>query len=235
VNSKEDIIGREKECAVIANFIRQRKNIIIFGPEGVGKTAVINKVLNDLSNINIFHSLFSKTLKESLLNFMIYGTFSKKDIQKADTLALKKLFYGIMAKKNPEYIVFDHVENVEPKFYSFFVYLMEAKIPLIVLSRGLEKKEIGHLRMSSFNFEKVELSNFDKSGADILIGHFINEFGINITKSDEFKKQIFNFSKGNPKVIKGLCFLARDIKYQRNNGLDVRLMDLDRRISEVVH
>jgi 2-hydroxy-3-keto-5-methylthiopentenyl-1-phosphate phosphatase len=229
------LIGREKECAAISDLINQRKNIIIFGAEGVGKSAIVNRVLSGFVTLNKFYSPVSKTLKESLLNFMMYDTFDKKTIQKADILALKKLFYEILAKKNPEYIIFDHVESVEPKFYSFFVYLMEEKIPLIVLSRGLEKKDIGHLRMSLFNFEKVEISNFDKPAADILIGHFIREFGIKITKEEDFKKQIFHFSKGNPKVIKGLCFLARDVKYKKNDAIDVKLMDLDRRINEVVH
>jgi AAA+ ATPase superfamily predicted ATPase len=229
------LIDREKECYVISSLINQRKNIVIFGAEGVGKSAIINNVLNGFAGLNRFYSPVSKTLKESLLNFMMYDSFDKKTIQKADILVLKKLFYGMLDKNKPEYIIFDHVESVEPKFYSFLVYITEAKIPLIVLCRGLEKKDIGHLRMSLFNFEKVEISNFDKPAADILIGHFIREFGIKITKEEDFKKQIFHFSKGNPKVIKGLCFLARDVKYQKSSGLDVKLMDLDRRISEVVH
>jgi len=29
--------------------------------------------------------------------------------------------------------------------------------------------------------------------------------------------------------------LARDVKYQKNDYIDVKLMDLDRRISEAVH
>ena len=229
------LIGREKECAEISALISQRKNIIIFGAEGVGKTVILSKVLSGLAAINIFYSPESKTLKTSLLNLMVYASCDKKSIQLADILALKKLFYGLLDEKKPEYIVFDHVESVEPKFYSFFVYLMEAKIPLIVLSRGLEKKDIGHLRMSLFNFEKVEISDLDRPTADVLIGHFIKEFGIKITKEADFKKQIFHFSKGNPKIIKGLYFLARDVKYQKNSCLDVKLMDLDRRISEVVH
>jgi len=229
------LIGREKECAAITGFINQKKSIIIFGPEGVGKTAIINKVLSNPNILNRLYSPISKTLKESLLHFMMYDAFDKKTIQKADILALKKLFYKILAKKNPGYIIFDHVESVEPKFYSFFVYLMEEKIPLIVLCRGLEKKDIGHLRMSLFNFEKVEIFNLDRPTADVLIDHFIKEFGIKITKEADFKKQIFHFSKGNPKIIKGLCFLARDVKYQKNDTLDVKLMDLDRRISEAVH
>jgi hypothetical protein len=112
---------------------------------------------------------------------------------------------------------------------------MEEKFPLIVLCRGLEKKDIGNLRMSLFNFEKVEISNFDKPSAYLLIDHFIKEFGIKITKEEDFKKQIFYFSKGNPKIIEQLCFLARDVKYKKNETIDVRLIDLDRRINEVVH
>ena len=231
----DNIIGREKECAAINNFINQRKNIIIFGPEGVGKTAVLNKILTGFPTLNKLCSPESKTLKESLLNFMAGASFDKKTVNEANILVLKKLFYEILARNKPEYIIFDHIESVEPKFYSFFAYLLEAKIPLIVLSRGLGKKEIGHLRMSSFNFEKVEISNMEKPVADVLVEHFIKEFGIKITKEDEFKKQIFYFSQGNPKIIKGLCFLARDVKYQKSGGLDVKLMDLDRRISEVVH
>ena len=52
--------------------------------------------------------------------------------------------------------------------------------------------------------------------------------------NENFKKEVFNVSKGNPKMIKQLCFLARDSRYQKENVFDVRLMDLDRRISEVV-
>jgi len=231
----DNIIAREKECAIITNFINQRQSIIIFGPEGVGKTAVLNEVLTSFPGLNKIISQESKTLKESLLNFMASASFGKKIVNKANILALKKLFYEILAKNKPEYIIFDHIERVEPKFYSFFEYLIEAKIPLIVLSRGLGKKEIGHLRMSSFNFEKIEISNFDRPNTDIIIGYFIKEFGIKITKEADFKKEIFHFSKGNPKIIKGLCFLARDVKYQKSGGLDVKLMNLDRRIGEVVH
>lgn len=231
----EDIIGREKECTAISGLIDKRKNIIIFGEEGTGKSAIVKKVLSDFAGLNIFFSAQSKTLKESLLNFMSYVSGDKKTIQGLNLLDLKKLFYSVLDRNKPQYIIFDHVESVEPKFYSLFVYFMEAKIPLIVLSRGLKKKDIGHLRMSLFNFEKVEISNFDKPAADVLIGHFIREFGIKITKDADFKNQIFHFSKGNPKIIKELCFLARDVKYQKNDFLDVKLMDLDRRINEVVH
>jgi len=230
----ENIIGREKECTAISSLISQRKNIIIFGLEGAGKTAIINHILKKGIERNIFISQSSRTLKETLSNLIIFYGGDNKVVQKNKIPALKNIFYKILADKTPDYIVFDHVESVEPKFYSLFVYLMEAKIPLIVLSRGLQKQDIGHLRMSLFAFEKFEISNLDRPTADVLIDHFVKEFGIKVTKDTDFKKQIFHFSQGNPKVIKGLCFLARDVKYQKNDVLDVKLMDLDHRISEAV-
>ena len=229
------LVGREKECAAISVLISQRKNIIIFGLEGVGKSAIIKSVLKEKNIKSLLYSQDSRTLKGLLSNLILSALGNTKAVQGLNTLVLKKALYGIINEKKPEYVVFDHLESVEPKFYSLFVYLMEAKIPLIVLSRGLQKKDIGHLRMSLFNFEKVEISNLNMPTADVLIGHFIKEFGIKITNDADFRKQIFHFSKGNPKIIKGLCFLAIDVKYQKNDTLDVKLMDLDRRISEAVH
>jgi len=229
------LVGREKECVAIAALMSKRKNIIIFGPEGIGKTVILNKVLSGLAAVNIFYSKESKTLKTSLLNLMVYASFDKKSIQTADTLTLKKIFYNLLDEKKPEYIVFDHAESVEPKFYSFFVCLMERKFPLIVLSHGLVKKDIGHLRMSLFDFEKVEVFDLDRPTANLLIDHFIKEFGVKVVKTDEFKQAIFSHSKGNPKIIKALCFLARDVKYQKNDSINVKLIDLDRRINEAVH
>jgi len=229
------LVGREKECSAISVLISQRKNIIIFGAEGTGKSVIIKSVLKEKNITRLLYSQDSSTLKGSLSNLILSVFGNTKAVQELNILTLKNVLYGIINEKKPGYIVFDHVESVEPKFYSFFVYLMETKIPLIVLSRGLEKKDIGHLRMSLFNFEKVDISNFDRTSTDILIDHFINEFGIKITKEADFKKEIYHFSKGNPRIIKGLCFLARDVKYQKNDTLDVKLMDLDRRISEAVH
>jgi len=228
------LVGREKECAAIAAFISQRKNIIIFGAEGTGKSAIIKSVLKDKNIASLLYSQDSRTFKSALSGLILSVSGNTKSVLESNIAALKNELYGIIKDRNPEYIVFDHVESVEPKNYNFFVYLMDAKIPLIVLSRGLQKKDIGHLGMSLFNFKKVEILNLDRPAADVLMDHFIKEFNIKITKEKDFKKQIFHFSKGNPKIIKGLCFLARDVKYQKNDTLDVNLMDLDRRINEAV-
>lgn len=227
------LIDREKECTKIVDLINQSRNIIIFGSEGVGKTVILNKVLSGLTGLSRLFSSESRTLKGALINLLAGDFRDKKALEDKNLLALKKIFYGVLSKEKPKYVIFDHIEEIEGKFYSFLVYLMEAKVSLILISRSLENKGAGYLFLSSFNFEKVEISNMDRTAADALIEYFIKEFGIKISQTEEFKKKIFHFSQGNPKVIKELCSLAKEVRYQKSEGLDVKLMDLDRRISIV--
>ena len=42
-----DFIGREIECNTLSNLLRQMQNVLIYGPDGVGKQSLINKILID--------------------------------------------------------------------------------------------------------------------------------------------------------------------------------------------
>ena len=227
------LIDRENELKVIADLMEKKRNIFVFGQEGVGKSVIIHRILVNKIMDAILLSEKSSSLKESLINIIISGRSHDDSIGKNNILSLKKILYRLLNKKY-EYVIFDHVGRVGPKFYSFLTYLMDKNIPLLIIGRGLDKQNIGHLRMALYDFEKIEIKNFNNAASNILIGHFINEFCIKLTKEAEFKQAVFDHSKGNPKIIKTLCSLARDVKYKRNNSLDVHLMDLDRRISETV-
>ncbi|MCM8760579.1 MAG: hypothetical protein NC938_05310 [Candidatus Omnitrophica bacterium] len=226
----EELIDREKECMAITDLISRNKNIFIYGMEGVGKTAIVSKVLSSHRNVSmILYSGESSTLKDALKNILSSNYGVHANIGDKNILELKKMCYPILDTK-PEYIIFDHMGYSTPKYSSFLEYLLERKLPLIVISRGTKKKDIGHLHFLLNNFEKIEISNFDKTKTDLLVDHYVNEFGIKAKRTDSFKKEIFRFSNGNPKMVRQLCSLARHPKYHKNDFIDVRLMDLDRRI-----
>ena len=227
------LIGRESELKAISDSVNNKRNIIVFGQEGVGKSAIISQALKDRRMENVLLSENSSSLKESLENIIISSGDYKGDIRAKNILSLKKVLY-VLLDKNPEYLVFDHISRVDPRFYSFLTYLVDRKVPVLIGCRGIEKKDIGHLRLSLFGFEKVEILNLDKEKTFALVNRYIELFEIRVTKADNFKKEIFHFSKGNPKIIKKLCLLAHDDKYRINDYLDVRLMDLDMRMGEVV-
>ena len=231
--SDDILLGREKEISLINSLMDKKENIIIFGQEGFGKSAILRYILANRKMSAILFSERSLSLRESLINLIASNNDSMGNIKGKNILSLKKAFYGIL-NKNPEYIVFDHIGRVEPKFYSFLTYLMDKNIPLLIISHGLDKQHTGHLRMALYDFKKVEIAYFNKAASNALVDNFIREYEIKLSKEADFKRVIFNYSKGNPKIIKALCLLARGGKYQKNDVLDVKLMDLDRRINEAV-
>ncbi len=227
------IIGRDSEITLINTLLQQKRNILVFGEEGIGKSAIIQRIISDKDNRNILYVQKNNTLRETLIGIVTANLERISGYENFNILALKKKCYEII-DKTPGYLVLDHMGRVEPKHYAFLTYLLEKNIPLLIISRGLNKKDIGHLRMSLYSFGKVEIKSFDKKASNNLTDYFIKEFGIKVVKTDEFKQAIFNYSKGNTKIIKALCFLARDVKYQKNDSIDVKLIDLDRRITEAV-
>jgi len=231
--SENILIGRENELALIESLIDNKRNIIIFGDEGVGKSAIIQCILAKYETNTFLFSGDSRNFKDSLINLIASSQSYPANIRGKNILSLKKILYTRL-DKNPEYIILDHIGRVKPKFCSLLAYLIERKIPLLVVSRGLDKQNIGHLRMVLYAFEKVEIKTFDKTVSNHLIDYFMKEFGIKVTKEAEFKRAIFDHSKGNPKIIKALCFLARNAKYKREGSPNVQLMDLDRKINEAV-
>jgi hypothetical protein len=226
------LIGREQECRLLDELMWQRKNILVFGGEGVGKTAIVDKLTATGVVKNILYSRYSATLRETMVN-MIESVRSGKDLQDKNILSLKKMCYQLL-DESPAYAVFDHIEWVGPKFYGFLIYLIERKLPLMIVTRRLDKKNIGRLWMGLYDFEKVEIKNLDLMISGQLIDHYASTLGLKIDAPGEFKKQVFKISEGNPKIISQLCRLARDEKYRAKGYMDVKLMDLDRRINNAV-
>lgn len=229
---KDVLFGREKECQLITGLMNGRKNIIIYGEEGTGKSAIIHEIIHRRKVGNVLYSLSSKTLKQSLINPILFHDKGNKNITNMNISMLRRAFFSMLDREKPAYIIFDHVALVTPRRYSFFVYVMDKKIPLIMISRGIKRKDIDHLRMILFDFIKMEIANLEKPATDKLVDYFLKEFNIKANHTDDFRKDIYKFSGGNPKIVKELCFMAKNAKYHSYGNCNVRLIDLDRRIGK---
>jgi len=230
---KNDVlIGREKELKQVCDFIEKKQSVLLFGPEGTGKSSIIRSFISGKKAGSYLFSEESKDIKDSLANLAISSGQYKENIREQNIDVLKKIVYDLIAK-NPECVIFDNLERVKPKFNSFLNYLIDKKIPLLISCRGLQKQDIGHLRWVSFVFNKIEITNFDRKSSCALIDFFIEEFKIKTEKPEEFKHDIIKYSGGNPSIIKALCLLAKEPKYNRNGSIDVRLIDLDRKINKL--
>jgi integrase/recombinase XerD len=226
------LIGREQECRLLDDLIRRRKNILMLGPEGVGKSAIVDNVLAAGAVKNVLYSKRSATLKETLAHLVEFALGSR-NLQQKNILSLKKICYDLLEAR-PDYAILDHLSWVEPKFYGFLTYLREQKITFILVTRNEDKKNIGHLWMGLYDFEKLAIKNLDQANTGHLIEYYAEHFDLKLQQQEDFKKKVFTISNGNPKIIKELCGLAREEKYRAKGYVDVKLMDLDRRIKNAV-
>lgn len=225
------LIGRGDERRALNELIQQRKSVLILGDEGVGKSALLEDALANCGIKNIVYSKRSTTLKETLMNLLQSAT-NLKELSKKNILALKKNCYDLLDAR-PEYVVLDHIVWVEPKFYAFLTFIKEQKFPFILATRKTGKKNVGHLWMGLYDFAVLELQNLDQTNTDALTDYYAATFGLKLQLGADatFKKEIFKLSRGNPKIIKDLCRLARDQKYRSKGYIDLNLVDLDRRIN----
>jgi hypothetical protein len=227
---KEILIGREQECALIRALVKRKTDIIVFGEAGVGKSSIIRKLVAE-SGVDCFlYSERGATLKEGLLGLIAFKGRLSKGGEKKSTLALKKICYGIL-ESHSGYVVFDHVGWIEPRFYGFLTYTRDQDLPVMIVSRGVNKENIGQLWRSLYTFEQVEITNLDKARTEEMIKHYAARLRLNMADGP-FRQDVFRVSNGNPAIVKRLCMLAKDKKYYTKGYPDVKLMDLDRRINE---
>ncbi len=126
------LIGREEERRLLDELMGQRKNILVIGEEGVGKTAIVENVIAACALKNVLYCRRSTTLKETMVSMVESGR-GGKDLPKKNILSLKKICYELL-KERPGYAVLDHIEWVEPKFYGFLIYLIEQKLPFMIVT-----------------------------------------------------------------------------------------------------
>lgn len=226
------LIGREHECQRLSDLMRNRKHVLVLGEAGVGKSAIINHTLAYGVFKNLLYSKHSNTLKEALVN-LVGAAVGGKELAKQNILALKKTCYRLLDNR-PEYAVFDHVAWVERRFYAFLTYLRERNLPLVIATRQPGKDNLGHLWMGLYDFEVLEVKNLDPTKTGQLVDHYISRLDLKVDAVADFRKELFKISAGNPKIVEDLCRLARNEKYRAKGNIDVKLMDLDRRIRNAV-
>jgi hypothetical protein len=182
-------IGREQECRRLDELVRRRSNVLVLREEGVGKSAIIHRAISDGVFKHFLYSRQSATLKETLV-YLVGAAVGGKELAKKNILTLKKACYQLLNER-PEYAVFDHVARVERRFYAFLTYLRERDLPLVVVARQLGKDNLGHLWTGLYDFEVLEIKNFDASKSAQLVDHYIAKLNLEIDDPADFKKEIF--------------------------------------------
>jgi hypothetical protein len=128
-------------------------------------------------------------------------------------------------------VVFDGAGWVTPKLSSFFGGVAE-RGPVWICARSEYPWDIGHFWPLLARFARVEVRPFRLSETQVLVEAVVQTGGIP-PEARNIVEWLQRRSGGSPLVLRELFEELATGKYDLNNPLALRRMDLDRRIHEV--
>ena len=220
-----NLIGRDSELETMRDHVRLGKNLAVVGPEGVGKTAMVTQAIAGLPDVLYCADTGTpKTACECLMTVLGESLAASNNIQR------KRVVLAAL-RKHHCCIVFDHVPRVSPKLLSLLENLRESH-PLVVVTRSLAWNDIGHLRMILWDFDTLELGGLRETAARRLVRAESHRLGLTVPDAQQFEHDVWRLSRGNPRALIALCEQAKRSRYVFGRRVNMRLLDLDRRITE---
>jgi len=218
-------VGRQKEMARLCELHAQRRHVLILGPAGVGKSALVGELRKRLS---LLVSARSAHLGE------ICGGLEEQlglDAAGLKLLERKKRLREALGSAG-RVVVFDGVGWTGPKVSSFFESIAE-RVPVWICARSEHPWDIGHFWPVLVRFERVEVRAFHLSETQALVEAAV-EAGRSPAKAAGIVEWLQRRSGGMPLVLWELLEELASGRYDPDRAFDLKLLDLDRRIHQAV-
>ena len=221
-----NLIGRDKELAVVREHLRTGKNLIVFGATGIGKTALVTEMLHDSSRA--LYCADTATVKSTCESLLAQLNLT---VTKADNIVRKRAILKATAGKNYCF-VFDHVGWISPKLLSLLESVRESH-SMIVITRSIAWSEIGHLKMILWDFDQLELAPLSHEAMLEVLRAQMKKLKLRAPDPQEFEADVLRIAGRNLHVLMDLCQQAASGQYVFGKHLSAQLVNLDRRIKEL--
>ena len=217
-------MGREREIIQLGALHAQRQHVLIIGPAGVGKSALVEHMRERLSLLVSGRSAHLGGICEGLESQLGLAPSGLRLLDRK-----KRLREALGAAGRV--VVFDGVGWTGPKVSSFFESVAE-RAPVWICTRSEHPWDIGHFWPLLARFARVEVRPFHLSETQALV-KAAAESGRVPAGAAGIVEWLQRRSGGIPLVLCKLLEEAASGKYDLNNPLDLRRLNLDRRIHEV--
>jgi len=220
-------VGRIKEIAQLQRLHKQRKHVLILGPKGVGKSALVARLRESLGLRVCPASERLSEICEALERGFDLEAGDLHIVQRKNRLL--KLLKGIPHRRDA--VVFDGAGWTTSKLSTFIENVSE-RVPVWLCARSEHPWDIGHIWPLLVRFEHVELKPFHPRETQMLVETAIRNARIPAGVRDIID-WLHRRATGNPKI---LCELLKEIAhghYVLSNPHALRLLNLDRRIHEL--
>jgi len=217
-------VARRKEVVLLQRLHAQHKHALILGPVGVGKTTLICQAASRLPLLICPYSVRLSDICSAL----------------EGQLGLEAGEQHLIARKNRvlrslgeagQTVVFDGVGWTTPKLGSFLECVME-RVPVWIAARSEHSRDIGHVWPLLARFVKVEIIPFRLAETRGLIEAAVR-LGIAPPSVRDAVEGLHHLCEGNPGILAELIEGLATGHYDPHKKLDLRLLDLDRRIQHL--
>ena len=237
------LFGRDEELRELRARFAKRKPLLIHGPEGVGKTALVNALLPDLDSYlycpdsTTIHSVF-RSLMEMLWhrqNPRVRQSCGRSGIDAVRAKSSTNVKGVVMdaLHENQYCLILDHIKRPPYAFASAVREIVNwGGTPVVTLARSAHMEDVGFLQgIYPDKSDRYEIRNFDRELATGFAESIAADLNVQAENLKEFMDKVLEYSHGNPGAILAMLKMATHAKYRSNEHIKIAPLYIDFRMS----
>jgi hypothetical protein len=240
------LLGLSGEQQRVAAALGQRESLLITGPAGAGKTALLHAAIADAAAArDVVRMRYSANLHRFLVdltgsllaakhlplrNQAKPGADYGKWLSAQTSVHLKGLLWSSL-EAEPRILVLDGIDGGSFPMYRFLQRLYHTRgVAMIAAAR--DYGSLGALSRLFWDPRRIlQLRPLSRANSELLFDAAVKRFGLEQLDLDEFREKVLESAQGNPGQIVEMCRLAGNPLYV--SGRHIKFAPL--RIDVMVH
>ena len=186
------IISNLIQSFSLGNVLKNGIPIAIIGPPNVGKSTLLNSLLNEekaiISNIpGTTRDVIEDEVNFKGINFRFIDTAGIRDTKnKIEKIRIQRTFEKLKSASSILYIIdsSSYLKNkLKIQLEILSIIEKSPKTPLLLIFNKADLSSILENELSQFDFPKIHLSAKNKTGINVLINHLVSSFKNNKDES----------------------------------------------------